>query len=118
MQFVIVTENFDRPPNVFAFLEDGGNAVEHIAMFLAVIEPLINSSIVVPAIVSGQRLNWQHVGIVENFIFFGKYGESLTCCFVLVKVVFLFRKESSFLNNYLVLLDDVSMASGETLNGS
>lgn len=87
-------------------------------MLLAVIEPLLNSPIGVPAIVSGQSLYWKHVGIVENFIFFGKNGKSLTRSLVFIKVVFLFREESGFFHNYLVLLDDVGVASGQALKGS
>ncbi len=118
LQLLIVAEYFDRPPNVFAFFKNGGNSVENITMFLAVIEPLFNGPIVVPAIVSGKSLYWKHVGIVKNFIFFGKNGESLTRSLVFVKVVFLFWEEGGFLYNDLVLLDDVGVAGGKALNRS
>lgn len=115
LQLVIVTEYFDRSPDIFTLFEDRGNTVEHVTMIFAMLEPLLDGSICVPAIVSGKSLHWKHVGIIKNFIFFGENSESFARSLVFVKVVFLFREEGGFLNNDLVLLDDVSMSGWQAL---
>jgi hypothetical protein len=87
-------------------------------MLLAVTKPLFNGPIGVPAVVPGQSFDWEHVGIVENFILSSKNSERFTRGFVFVEVVLLFRKERSLLYNYLVLFNDVSVACGQALNSS
>ena len=92
--------------------------MEYFTMLLAVTKPLFNGPIGVPAVVPGQSFDWEHVGIVENFILSSKNSERFTRGFVFVEVVLLFRKERSLLYNYLVLFNDVSVACGQALNSS
>ena len=84
-------------------------------MLLAVIQPLLDGSIIIPAVIARQGFDREHIRIIENFILLGKNSKSFASSFILVKVVFLFRKEGSFLDNGLVFLDDVGMSGRQTL---
>ena len=50
----------------------------------AILQPFFNCSVLVPGVIARQSFDWEHVGIVENFILAVKDGESFSCSLVLV----------------------------------
>ena len=55
-----------------------------IRAYSAVLQPFFNGSVLVPGVVARQSLNWEHIGIVENFVLAVEDGESLSGSLILV----------------------------------
>lgn len=68
-----------------------------------------------PSVIAGKCLDWGHVGLVENFVLFFKNGERFFGGLVFVEVVFGLGQEGGLLDDEVVLLNDVGVASGQSL---
>ena len=86
-----------------------------IRAYSAVLQPFFNGSVLVPGVIARQSLDWEHIGIVENFILAVEDGESLSGSLVLVDHLVIVRQECGFFDDMLVLLYDVCVASWQTL---
>lgn len=77
-------------------------------------QPLLRGAVLVPGVVTRERLNGWHVGIVENFVLLLNDGKGFASSFVLVNASVALGKESGLLDDVLVLVDHVGVASGQT----
>jgi hypothetical protein len=77
---------------------------------LTVFNPLLDRSILIPSIVSGQNLNTWHIGFIEDFRLSLKELDSILGSLILVNTSLNFVEECSFLLDIIVLLDNIGMS--------
>ena len=86
-----------------------------IRAYSAVLKPLFNGSVLVPGVIARQSFDWEHIGVVENFILAVEDGESLSGSLVLVNHLVIVGQEGGLFDDMLVLLYDICVASWQTL---
>jgi hypothetical protein len=90
--------------------------MRHTRPCLAVFEPLLNSLVLFPCVVSGERLDARHAWIVEDLILLLEDLQSLLGCLVFLNVSVHLLQEGLLSDDILVLLDDVCVSSRQTLD--
>lgn len=82
---VVVFEDFHWPPNVLLALIDWGQGMSLFRPCLTVVNPLFNSLILFPCVVTGKGFDtWKVWTAVEDLILFFQDFKSLLSSFVLV----------------------------------
>jgi hypothetical protein len=115
---VVVVDNLDRAPVILTLFVAGRDTVELARMLGTMFEPLFWGAVKFPSVIAGKCFGWRHIGLVENFVLFFKNGERLFGGLVLVEIVFGLRQEGGLLHDEVVFLDDVGVASGQSLKKS
>ena len=69
----------------------------------AVVEPLFNGAVEFPGVVTRQSLDWEHVGVSEDFVLLVEEGEGLLRGLVLVHLGVIVVEESCFFDNSVMV---------------
>jgi hypothetical protein len=114
----VVANDLDGAPGVLLVDVHGGEGVRLIGSLGTVVEPLLDGLVLLPGIVTSQYLDTGHLGVPENFILLLEDGNGFFGCDVLLAdllLLVIFREEGGFLNNVLMLLNEVGVSCWKTL---
>jgi hypothetical protein len=114
----VVTNDLNWAPGVLLVDVHGGESVGLVRSLGTVVEPLLDGLVLLPGIVASQYLDSGHLGVPENFILLfedgnGFFGGDVLLADLLLLVIF--REECGFLNNVLMLLNEVGVSCWKTL---
>jgi hypothetical protein len=114
--FVVIVEDLDGPPHVFLVLKDGGQGVRLVWASLAVINPLFNSLVFFPCVVTGECFYTGQVGsTIEDLHLLVENLQGLLGCLIFVGSSFDFFEKSFLANNVFVLFNNIGMSRWQAL---
>lgn len=115
--FVVVVEHFDWAPNILLVLEDGGQGVRLVRASLAVINPLFNSLVFLPGVVTGECFDAGQVrATVKDLHLLVEDLQSLLRGLVLVSGCLDLFEEGFLANNVFVFFNNICMSRWQALD--
>lgn len=115
--FVVIVEDLDGAPHIFLVLIDGGQGVRLVWPSLAVINPLFNSLVFLPGVVTGESLHTGQVGAtIEDLHLLVENLQGLLGGLILVGSCHDFFEKSFLANNVFVLFNNIGMSRWQALD--
>jgi len=115
--FEIVVKDCDRAPYILLVLKDWRQGMRPVRASLAVLNPLFNSLVFFPSVVTSERFDAGKVwAAVENLHLFVENLQGLLGFLILVWGVLVFFEKSFLANNVFVLFNNISMSRWQALD--
>jgi len=115
--FEIVVKHCDRAPYILLVLKDWRQGMRPVRASLAVLNPLFNSLVFFPSVVTSERFDAGQVwAAVENLHLFVENLQGLLGFLILVWGVLVFFEKSFLANNVFVLFNNISMSRWQALD--
>lgn len=115
--FVIVVEHLDWAPNIFLVFINRGQSMRLVWASLAVINPLFNSLIFLPSVVTCERFDAGKVrSTIEDLHLLVENLQSLLGSLILVGGSLDFFEKSFLANNVFVLFNNIGMSRWQALD--
>ena len=116
MLLVVIVEDYDRSPDVILVLIDGRQGVRLVRASLTEVDPLLNSLVFLPSVVTCEGFHaWQVWPTVEDLILLLKDLQSLLCSLVLVGGGLDLLEESLLSDDIFVLFNNICMSCRQAL---
>jgi len=117
--FEVVVKDCDRAPYILLVLKDWRQGMRPVRASLAVLNPLFNSLVFFPSVVTSERFDAGQVwAAVENLHLFVENLQGLLGFLILVWGVLVFFEKSFLANNVFVLLITLACLAGRPLTDS
>jgi hypothetical protein len=114
--FVVIVEDFYWAPDIFLVLKNGGQGVRLVWASLAVINPLFNSLVFLPGVVTGESLHTGQVrAAIEDLHLLVENLQGLLGGLILVGSCHDFFEKSFLANNVFVLFNNIGMSRWQAL---
>jgi hypothetical protein len=115
--FEVVVKDCDRAPYILLVLKDWRQGMRPVRASLAVLNPLFNSLVFFPSVVTSERFDAGQVwAAVENLHLFVENLQGLLGFLILVWGVLVFFEKSFLANNVFVLFNNISMSRWQALD--
>jgi hypothetical protein len=115
--FEVVVKDCDRAPYILLVLKDWRQGMRPVRASLAVLNPLFNSLVFFPSVVTSERFDAGKVwAAVENLHLFVENLQGLLGFLILVWGVLVFFEKSFLANNVFVLFNNISMSRWQALD--
>jgi len=115
--FKVVVKDCDRAPYILLVLKDWRQGMRPVRASLAVLNPLFNSLVFFPSVVTSERFDAGKVwAAVENLHLFVENLQGLLGFLILVWGVLVFFEKSFLANNVFVLFNNISMSRWQALD--
>jgi hypothetical protein len=116
MLLVVIVEDYDRSPDVILVLIDGRQGVRLVRASLTEVDPLLNSLVFLPSVVTCEGFDaWQVWPTVEDLILLLEDLQSLLCSLVLVGGGLDLLEEGLLTDDIFVLFNNICMSCRQAL---